>query len=231
MRVSRSRSVVSFGAMLLIGTALSSGAANAGTITCSNTITLVGGNGFVQDSSITAGTCVQTLDKLFGNFSISDLPAGGNIGFNVTNSGSPIVAHHGVAFNNNFPQNSVNQTFTASYAVAVSGSTDLIKELDADFTQSNGTSNLQTVTTELGVGSIDIQKTGSTGTGPDQINYSLGVVQLDVTNTLTDNGSISSILNTVVENAPAVGVPEPTSIALLGAAVVGLGTIRRRKSA
>lgn len=44
---------------------------------CTTTIVLPGGSGTVLDSSIAAGVCVQSEDKLYGNFNLGNLPTGG----------------------------------------------------------------------------------------------------------------------------------------------------------
>jgi hypothetical protein len=42
-------------------------------------IVLPSGTGTVLDSSIAAGVCVQSQDKLYGNFNLGNLPTGGAV--------------------------------------------------------------------------------------------------------------------------------------------------------
>jgi len=229
-------SAVTFGGALFLGTMLSSGAAHA-IPTCTSTITLAGGTGFVEDSAITTGVCVQTLDTLWGDFNISKLPLGGNIGFNLTNSGSPLVAHHGISFNDNYL---ASTTYDVSFAVEVNSGVNLLAELDSDFTQSTGNSTLVTTSVPVGNGTIDIMKTDSTALGNnDSITYNPNVQAITVSDMLTDGGADSAILSTVIESAPVKGIPsgapakipEPASFAVLGMGLLGLGLVHRSRKA
>lgn len=103
---------------------------------CTSTITLPGGNGFVDDNLLTPGVCVQTLDVTFGAFAIGGLPADGRAGFNTTNIGSPLVAQHTVSFNDNFQPLA---TYTMSYTAAILSGPSVFKSLNSDFTQTDGT--------------------------------------------------------------------------------------------
>src|SRR5260221_6886176 len=82
--------------------------------TCTTTIVLPGGNGAVLDSSIAAGVCVQSQDKLYGNFNLGNLPTGGSINFGfATVSG---IDQHTITFSDPFLPNT---TYTDSFEVQV----------------------------------------------------------------------------------------------------------------
>lgn len=205
---------------------LVTGAAVAAPIVCTSTIVLSGaGNGFEADSSLGAGVCVQTLDAVFGNFNLADLPAGGSVDFNVTNVGSPAVAYHGISFNDNYTS---GLTYTLGYSVEILTGSNLFNNLDSDFTQTNGTSTLKVTSTEAGMGSIDWTKVGAVGSGPNLITYTPGFTRLDITDVLTDGGAVSAITNNVIENKP-VTVFEPQSAAILVSGMAGLILLRRKQ--
>jgi hypothetical protein len=214
------RSGLGLSAILIAGASLCCGTASAAPIVCNSTIVVATGGGFVSDSSLTAGVCVQTGDAVYGDFTISSLPAGGRVAFNLNNVGNPLVAYHSISFNDNFD---TGNTYTADYSVEILTGSNLFSALDADFTQTNGTSNLKTRTGQTGTGSIDWTKNGTVGSGPDLINYTPGYDRLNVFNTLVDNGTVSSITDDDIENKP-VGVVEPSSMALMlsGAGALGL---------
>ena len=122
-----------------------------------------------------------------------------------------LVAHHGISFNDNY---AASTTYDVSFAVTVNYGTNLLADLDSDFTQATGTSTLVTTSIPAGTGTINISKTGSGGSGPDSISYNPNVEAITVSDMLTDGGADLAILSTVIESGPA-NVPEPTSMAIL----------------
>src|SRR5262249_27179071 len=137
------------------------------TPTCTSTIVLSGGNGVQLDSALTPGVCVQSQDKLYGNFNFSGLPAGGSVTFAfVTLNG---MDQHEITFSNPFmPGN----TYTNSYEVAVVEgggfpTNNFIAQLRADITQTVGgpTGFMETPNVPPTSGSINFTKTGNVVTG------------------------------------------------------------------
>ncbi len=109
--------------------------------------------------------------------------------------------HHQVAFNTPYL---VGSTYTISYEIEVIPTSPLvIVELDADFTQTAGTaSRLIKNSVPLGnpAAGIDQIKTAVRSTGNTLIAYSPGVRSLAISETLTVNGTVSSVTNTVVQS-------------------------------
>jgi hypothetical protein len=173
-------------------------------LNCTSTIDLGDdGNGGVFMTTVNnkPTTCVKVQDKLFGNFVFGPtfIDDFSNIIFTlgVVNG----KEHHQVAFNTSYL---VGSTYTISYEIEVIPASPLvIVELDADFTQTAGTaSNLLKNSVPLGNPPAGINQTKDSvnSSGNTKITYSPGVRSLAISETLTVNGTVSSVTNTVVQS-------------------------------
>jgi hypothetical protein len=209
------------------------GAAQAAPV-CSTTIDLgPSGAGVVLWSSLSSGTCIKTADKIYGTFTSVNLPSDTVLVFNLNNVGS--LEHQQLSFAASY---NAGTTYNWGYevmvnsAVAVPGT--IITSLDADFTQtaSNGTSILDKSVSPTGDANIHEEKIGAI-VQPGSVlmtNFGPGVTDLVINETLTDNGTISAVTNTVTEFIPGRNIPEPASLFMVAAALGGFGFARRKKA-
>ncbi len=221
----------------LVTLALLSGLTSAqATPICTTTIVLPGGNGTVLDSSITAGVCVQSEDKLYGNFDLGNLPQPGSITFGFTTVGG--IDQHKITFTDPFaPDTTFNDSFEVEVLLGNGFPTNnFITQLRADITQTVGgpTTLTQATTPGPSSGSINLSKTGNVVSGNfiDNFSSALNVTDLIVSSSfITGPGSdASAILNTIVEaqQVSPPTVPEPNSLALFGVALLGIGVMSRQ---
>jgi hypothetical protein len=210
---------------------LVAGAAQAAP-TCTTT-TDIGSSGIVAWSSLSTGDCIRSNDKIYGNFVTDNLPANTVLIFNTNTIGS--LVHQQLSFDASYQ---AGTTYTWGYEVAIDFSVaapgTVLTSIDADFTQtaSNGPSTLDKGLNPAGDAAIHEVKIGAVVQegSVTTANFGLDVTSVVISETLIDNGTISSVTNTITEFAPGQNIPEPLTLALMGFGLVGLRLARRRRT-
>jgi hypothetical protein len=201
--------------------------------TCSTT-TDIGPSGVVSWSSLSSGECIRSADKIYGNFVAGNLPADTVLIFNTNVVGS--IVHQQLSFDGTYVSGT---TYNWGYEVAVNFSVappkTVITSVDSDFTQtvSDGPSTLDKNFDPAGSNSIHEVKIGPV-VQPGSVlsaDFGAGITDLVVSESLIDNGTISSVTNTITEFSPGNNIPEPLTLALMGTGLLGVRLIRRRRKA
>lgn len=209
--------------------AISFGAASAAP-TCTTTNNL-GSGGFVMKSMVTSGYCVMVDNSVFGNFNFGNLPSNTVLLFNTNVVGG--LEYYQLSFSGPYKTGtSYNWGYEAAIATgAPTGS--VYTALDADFTQTVGHSTLNETINPAGSNSVYMVKTGPNldPSSTNHVDFGLNVTDLIISASLTDHGTISSVTNSLTVFTPPnnPGVPEPATLALVGAGLAGVSFIRRKR--
>lgn len=221
----------------LIGTVMvSAGALAAGALaapTCVNINDLgPDGSGIVLRKDVTSGYCVLAKDKLYGDFDLGNLPKDTVLIFN----NNPVngLTRYQLSFDATYK---TNKTYKWNYDVSVapgSPTGTVIVSLDSDFTQTaGGPSILDKATNPTTADPIHLVKIGAdlqAAISNTSTSFGTGITDLMISETLVDKGTISSVTNTVVQfSPPNNNVPEPATLAILGAGLLGASFGRRKR--
>lgn len=175
--------------------------------------------GIFAVSALTSGTCIESGDKLYGDFNVGNLPTTTLLTFAVRPTTNSITFVAPFA---------LNTTYNFGYEVAVINSSNFISQVSAGITQSVGTSSLLMTLTPAGTGMINFTQTGPSPSGTSLSTFTFAQHVTDLMVNVSFAKGPDSDTTTLLNTFQQTVVPEPSSILLFGSGLLGLAGFGRR---